>query len=309
MKMAVIGAGAMGSLFGGRLSPLADVWLITRRADHVAAMQREGLRLVRLDGVEERIPVQATTQPHDVGGAVDVAIIFVKSPQTAQAARIAAALLKPDGLALSLQNGLGNFETIAAVLGAGRVVQGVTSHGATLPGPGRVRHAGAGETHLAFSPGLADKIGAVKDLLTQAGFETHLADNLETLLWGKLIINVGINALSAILRLRSGLLATVEPAERLMTAAVLEAVQVAQAKGITLPYDDPPERVRQVAIATGTNRSSMLVDVLRAAPTEIDVINGVIVREGERLGLDTPVNQMLVWLVQTIEATYDQRVS
>jgi len=301
MKIAIIGAGAMGSLFGARLAPLADVWLISRWTAHITAIQRSGLHLIGLDGAEATIPMQATTQAEQVGQDVDLAIIAVKSPATAQASHLAATLLKATGLALSMQNGLGNLETMAAVLGEDRVVQGVTSHGATLVEPGQVRHAGVGATHLAIRPEIASQVRAISTLFEQAGFETHLSPDLDSLLWGKLIINVGINALTAILRVPTGVLADVGPASRLVAAAVDEAVRVAQARQISLPYADPQAQVQHVIQATSPNRSSMLSDVLRAVPTEIEVINGAIVREGQRLGLDTPVNQVLVWLVKAIE--------
>jgi 2-dehydropantoate 2-reductase len=270
----------------------------------VQTLQHDGLRLAELDGTESVIPVQATTDPAAVGGGTDLVIIFVKSHQTAEAAQWARPLLKPDGLALTLQNGLGNLQTIADVLGEARAVQGVTSHGATLLGPGRVRHAGQGPTHIAIQPSIAERLNAVAALFRQAGFEIHLSNNLDGLLWGKLVINVGINPLTAILRVPNGLLAELEPASALMAAAVEEAVHVAQAKGIALPYADPQEQVKAVTIATGSNRSSMLSDVLRGVPTEIDVINGAIVREGTRLGISTPINQTLVWLIKAIEASY-----
>ncbi len=304
MRIAVLGAGAMGSLFGAKLSPLADVWLVDPWMAHVQAMQSDGLRLTDLDGSETVVPVQATADPAEVDGGVDLAIIFVKSHQSAQAAGWAQPLLKPDGLALTLQNGLGNLEAIACEVGPDRVVQGVTAHGATLVAPGQVRHAGRGATHIAARPGIAGQLNAIGALFDQAGFEVELTDNLDALLWGKLVINVGINALTAVLRVRNGVLAEVEPARALMAAAVDEAVRVAQAKGITLPYDDPQEQVKAVALATGPNRSSMLSDVLRGVPTEIEVINGAIVREGAALGILAPVNQVLVWLIKAIEATY-----
>jgi 2-dehydropantoate 2-reductase len=305
MKIAIMGAGAMGSLFGAKLSPLADVWLVDPWVAHIHVMQREGLLLTGLDGESSVVLVQATTDPDEIGGEVDLAIIFVKSHQTAEAARWAKPLLKPGGLALTLQNGLGNLEVIAGVLGAERAIQGVTAHGATLVGPGQVRHAGQGMTHIASKPSVASQLNQVIKLFKQAGFETEASENLDTLLWGKLIINVAINPLTAILRVLNGQLVEVKAARELMMAAVDEAVRVAEVKGINLPYDDAHERVRTVAIATGRNRSSMLSDVLRHVPTEIDVINGVIVREGAKLDVPTPVNQSLVWLVKAIEATYE----
>jgi len=303
MKIAVIGAGAMGSLFGGKLSSVASVWLIDPWKEHIKAIQRHGLRLIEPEG-EQVIRVKATTDPATVKERVDLALILVKSPHTEAAARTARSLLKEDGLVLTLQNGLGNLEVIARVVGAERAVQGVTAHGATLLGPGRVRHAGHGPTHLATRPEVEERMDQVADTFRRAGFETHLSADLEGLLWGKLIINVGINALTAILRVPNGALAEIDEARALMEEAVEEAVRVARAKGIGLPYDNPQRRVREVCLATAENLSSMLQDVLRRRPTEIEVINGAIVREAARFGIPTPVNRLLVQLVKAIEASY-----
>ncbi len=308
MRIAVVGAGAMGSLFGGKLSAVAQVTLLDPWAEHVAAMQQGRLCIDELDGSEMSISVNATTDPSAVP-EVDLAIIFVKAHATGQASQWTSGFLASDGLALTLQNGVGNAETMAEVLGAGRVVAGVTSHGATLLGPGCVRHAGVGPTHIAVRPEIADKLAGVASVFEQAGFEVHLSDDLDSLVWGKLIINVGINALTGILRVPNGQLVEIPAASELMARAVQEAVAVCQAKGISLPYDDPLGRVREVARATATNRASMLQDVLRGVPTEIGVINEAIVREGKRLGVPTPVNEFIVTTIRAIEGSYAVRVS
>lgn len=308
MRVAVVGAGAMGSLFGGTLSAVTEVTLLDPWAEHVAAMQRDGLRIVELDGRETAIPVTATTDPAVVP-EVDLVIIFIKSHGTRQASQWASRFLAPGGLALTLQNGFGNGETMAEVLGADRVVAGVTSHGATLLGPGRVRHAGCGPTHIATRPEIAARLSEVAAVFEQAGFEVHLSDDLESLVWGKLIINVGINGLTAILRVPNGQLVEIPAAGVLMAQAVAEAEVVCQAKGISLPYDDPLGRVQEVARATATNRASMLQDVLRGVPTEIGVINEAIVREGKRLGIPTPINEFIVTTIRAIEGSYAVRVS
>lgn len=308
MRIAIVGAGAMGSLFGGKLSAAAEVTLLDPWAEHVAAMQRDGLRVTELDGGETIIPVSAATDPAAVPEA-DLAIIFVKSHATRQASEWASSFLASDGLALTLQNGVGNGETMAELLGAERVVTGVTSHGATLLGPGRVRHAGKGPTHIATRPEIAGKLADVASVFERAGFEVHLSDDLDSLVWGKLIINVGINALTGILRVPNGQLVEIQAAGELMAQAVAEAVAVCQAKGITLPYDDPLGRVQEVARATATNRASMLQDVLRGVPTEIGVINAAIVRAGKQLGIPTPVNQFIVTTIRAIEGSYTTRVS
>lgn len=306
MRIAVVGAGAMGCLFGGRLSAVADVHLVDTWQEHIAAINRDGLRLIEPEG-ERVIAVSATTDPTTVRGA-DVAIIFVKSYQTATAAQMAVQLLAPKGLALTMQNGVGNREVLAGVLGSARAWQGVTSHGATLLGPGRVRHAGSGPTYLETRPDIAATAEALAQLFNAVGFETHLSANLDSLVWGKLVVNVGINALTAILRVPNGALAEFAPARELLAAAVAEAVQVAGAKGIQLPYSDPVAHVTHIAQTTAANRSSMLQDVLRGSRTEIDVINGAIVREAEKLSLPVPHNRLLLQLIKAVEATHSVRV-
>lgn len=295
----------MGSLFGGILAPVTSVVLLDPWQAHVEAINQHGLRIVSPDG-ERTVPLKAVSSPEPVG-TVDLIIVFVKSHQTAWAARIARDLLKPDGLALTLQNGLGNGETLASILGEERTCVGVTSHGATLLGPGQVRHAGQGPTHLGRTPAIADKVTAVADLFAQAGLETHVSDDLDGLIWGKLVINVGINGLTALLRVKNGVLEQTEPLRDVMDAAVREAVEVARAKGIVLPYPDGVERVRAVCRATAANRSSMLQDALRQQITENEVISGAIVREAARLGIAVPVNQTIYNLVKGMEATYSIR--
>ena len=301
MKIAVIGAGAMGSLFGAYLAKageavtVVDIW-----QEHVAAIRSQGLMLSEQAG-DEVVRLDATL---GTGGLepVDLLILFVKSAATQAAATDAATLLRPGGRVLTLQNGLGNAEAIAEIVGAERVLAGTTAQGATLLGPGRVRHGGSGETHIGRLSGEADAFcHEVAALLTNAGLPTVVEPDVRSLIWGKLIINTGINALTALLRLRNGQLADLAETRQLLALAVEEAVQVARAVGVQLPYEKPLEKVLAVAVATGQNQSSMLQDVLRGSPTEIAVINGAIVREGERLGVATPVNRTLTLLVQALE--------
>ena len=301
MKIAVIGAGAMGSLFGAYLSKagesvaVVDIW-----PEHIQAIQTQGLILEETSG-EQNIPLSATTGL-DMLDPVDLLILFVKSAATRLAATSAAAVLKHGGRILTLQNGLGNAETIAEVIGAERVLVGTTAQGATMLGPGRVRHAGQGDTHIGpLSGGVDQFCHEVAATLSRAGLPTFVEADVRSLVWGKLVINAGINALTALLRLRNGQLAEQPETRQLLTLAVEEAVQVAKTAGIQLPYSDPVGKVLSVAIATKQNQSSMLQDILRGATTEIAVINGAIVREGERLGVATPVNRTLTLLVQALE--------
>ena len=301
MKIAVIGAGAMGSLFGAYLAKageavaVVDIW-----QEHVAAIRSQGLMLSEPAG-DEVVRLDAAL---GTGGLepVDLVILFVKSAATQAAATDAAALLRPGGRVLTLQNGLGNAEAIAEIVGAERVLAGTTAQGATLLGPGRVRHGGSGETHIGRLSGAADAFcHEVAAILSKAGLPTIVEPDVRSLIWGKLIINTGINALTALLRLRNGQLADLAETRQLLALAVEEAVQVARAAGVRLPYENPVDKVLAVAVATRQNQSSMLQDVLRGSPTEIAVINGAIVREGERQGVATPVNRTLTLLVQALE--------
>jgi 2-dehydropantoate 2-reductase len=208
---------------------------------------------------------------------------------------------------VTLQNGVGNREALAAALGAEHVGQGVTSLGATLLGPGLVRHAGVGPTIFGAEPNRMG-MAALAGLFSASGLPAELSDNLDALVWGKLVVNAGINALTALLRISNGALAEIAEVRDIVARAVAEAAAVAAARGVRLPYDDPLEHVLSVARATGANRSSMLQDVLRGSPTEIAAINGAVLREGRRLGIATPVNQLLAELVAALDATAQVRV-
>lgn len=308
LTIAVIGAGAMGSLFGARLSKTAEVVLIDPWREHVAAIAQHGLQVEALDGERSTFPLTALPEEGDLQLRVDVAIIFTKSAATLAAANLAEKVLAPHGFVLTLQNGLGNLEVIQQVVGKSRAVAGVTAHGATLVGPGIVRHAGKGPTHISNPhAGLAGFDQLIK-ALGKAGFEASLADDLDGLIWGKLIINVGINALTAILRVPNGVIARDGCGGSIMRAVVEEAVLVARALKVDLPYDDPVEQVRETCRLTAANRASMLQDMLRGAPTEIDMINGAIVRIGAALGIPTPYNHLLTDLIKALENTHAERI-
>jgi 2-dehydropantoate 2-reductase len=239
------------------------------------------------------VSVHATINPR-AGGRVDFALVAVKGHQTDRAARWAQQILKPNGFALTLQNGLGNYEILAQHVGERHAAVGVTMQGATLLGAGHVRHAGSGVTTLATTPQTRPQLALLADLFNRAGIETQLDGDVQGLMWGKLVVNSAINALSAIYRVPNGWLVRNPETRALMSAAARETAQVANALGITLPYLDPAARAIQVATATATNNSSTLQDILRGAPTELERINGAVVREGKRLGVPTPVNEQLM---------------
>lgn len=295
----IIGTGAMGCLFGARLAPLVRVTMLGTWAEGVRALQQNGIHFWEGEA-ETIVPVCALDCP--AGVQADVVLVLVKGYQTGRAAQWATQILRPEGIALTLQNGLGNLEQLAAAVGPARAAMGISMQGATLLGPGHVRHGGNGPTTLATTPAVEARLQRVAALLGQAGFETYLTDDTRALVWGKLVVNTAINALTAILRVPNGALAEQPDVRAVMAAAAQETAQVAQALGIVLPYPDPAARAIQVAHMTAANRSSMLQDVLRGTPTEIEAINGAVVKIAHELGLAVPVNETLLRLVRGVEA-------
>jgi 2-dehydropantoate 2-reductase len=308
LKIAIIGAGAMGSLFGSMLSKVSEVSLIDINHGHVEAIRKNGLMVENMDGSSSTFNLMITDRPEELPGQVELAIIFTKSYNTQDASYTARAILDPCGVALTLQNGIGNLEVIQNVLGSENAVPGVTSHGGTFLGPGHVRHAGIGPTHIANMPAKRDLIEKIVHIFNTAGIETFLSDNMDSLIWGKLIINAGINALTAVCRVPNGVIGMTSECVDIMKEAVSEAVAVTDALGVILPYDDPVTQVKKVCEATAANRASMLQDILRGAHTEIGAINGAIVDKAKVLGISTPVNHFLFRIIKAIEATAEYRI-
>ncbi|MCI0518771.1 MAG: 2-dehydropantoate 2-reductase [Chloroflexi bacterium] len=292
----IVGVGAMACLFAARLSASgAQVTLLGSWAEALDALNRRGVTLVDVDGAERAYPVRAVNDPAEASAACD-ALVLVKAWQTPFAARRLAACLHPGGVALTLQNGAGNLETLAEFLGGERAALGVTTTGANLLGPGRVRLAGEGTISLQAHP----RLGPLTAALRSAGFAVEQASDAQSLLWGKLVINAAINPLTAILGVSNGELLLRPSARELMLAAAREAAAVAAALGVSLPYADAPAMAAEVARRTAANRSSMLQDVQRGAPTEVDAICGAVVRAAQRAGVPAPVNRVLWQLVEAM---------
>ncbi len=311
MDILIIGAGAMGGLFGALLAPVASVRLYTTNSTHARVINRDGLMLTEMDGTTHTVRIRVCAAPDDCGRQADLVLLCTKAQATHAAAVTARMLLAEQGLVLTLQNGLGNLEQIAAVVGPARAAAGITAQAATLLAPGHVRHAGCGATVLAAGPGQEGqqaKIAAIAELFNRAGIDTRISKDSVSLVWSKLIVNVGINALAALLRVPNGVLAQMPACAMLMNQAVDEAVAVARALRIPMDYEAQRERVREVCLLTGANQASMLQDILRGATTEIEAINGAIVAKGREVGVPTPVNLLLTQLITALEATASQRI-
>jgi 2-dehydropantoate 2-reductase len=281
MKVVLFGTGAMACLFGARLARVADVTLVGTWAEAIAAIRERGILIEDSQGIRSaRVHAQSFDA---LPVPADLVLVLVKAWQTQSIASLFTKYLNPGGLAVSFQNGLGNIE----ILGD-RAFPGSTTEGATLLGPGHVKAGGPGQTY-AVAP------GRIIQLLRQAGFESHRCSRTEAegLLWGKLCINCGINALTATLRILNGELLVKPEVSDLMVRAAEECATIARIKGIQLPFSNTAAQVKEVARKTARNKSSMYQDVLRGAPTECDAIYGAVVREAGLQGLNVPVNNIL----------------
>ncbi|MCU0665910.1 MAG: 2-dehydropantoate 2-reductase [Candidatus Omnitrophica bacterium] len=303
MKITIVGAGAIGCLLGGLLAKSKqEVFFLDKNSSRAAALNKEGINVEGISG-KWQVKAQVNESAKEIG-ASDLVIICVKSYDTKSAIEKIAPLVGERTKILTLQNGLGNVEIISEAFGEEKVIAGSTSLGATWLKPGYIRHAGLGETTIGLMDGsMPVEMRHIREAFNKAGIETKLCRDIKGLLWSKLIINVGINPLAAITRLPNGKLVQLENTKRIMRAAVIEAVKVAKRKRIKLIYDDPLAKVEAVCETTACNICSMLQDILRHKKTEIDFINGTIVRLGQELGIPVPVNSLLVDLVKAIEAS------
>ena len=303
MKIAVVGAGAMGSLFGALLTEAGlDVWLLDVWEDHISTMKQKGLSVKR-QGQTRVVKVNATTVPSQIG-RVDLVIVFVKSYHTASAAKTAHELAGSRGVVLTLQNGMGNTDALAHVIEPHRIIAGTTSHGATLIGPGSILHAGIGPTTIGmWADSDQTPANKIAEIFKKAGIDTEVVKDVRSVLWNKLLINIGINAITALTGIKNGQILDLDVTKELCRRAVEEGMAVAQAQGIKV-RDDMVEQVFRVAEATASNRSSMGQDVDRKRQTEIQAINGFVVKEAEKLGINTPINYTLTALVETLQSHY-----
>ena len=301
MRVALIGPGALGCLLAAKFSLAGEkVWLVDYRPERVNLLARQGLVLKTPEGTATKVMV-ALGLAGEVG-PVDLAILTVKAHQTAAAVQGLPILLAAGGLALTLQNGLGNLEEMARVAGPARLLGGASILGATRLRDGEVLLAGLGLTYIGpprDSQVSSGEVRNIADLFRRAGLPCEVREDIEAVLWEKLLVNVGINPLTALLQVKNGNLLKLAPAWEVAVAAATEAKAVARASGINLSID-PETRLREVCDATAANRSSMLQDVLAGRQTEIEALNAQVAARGERLGIPTPVNHLLTQLIRAL---------
>lgn len=300
MKFAVMGAGAVGCYYGGMLARGGHEVVLIARSRHVQAVRQHGLLMETL-AFKEHVSLQASSEAAAVRGAQCV-LLCVKSTDTAEAAASLAPYLAPDAVVLSLQNGVDNAERAQTLLKQ-MVIPTVVYVATEMAGPGHVKHHGRGELVI----GAAPRSEALVAEFAKAGVPVQISDNVMGALWSKLIINCAYNALSAITQLPYGRLVQGPGIEAVMRAAVDEALAVAAASGVRV-LGDAWGQVQAIARSMATQLSSTAQDLARGKPSEIDYLNGHVVRQGERLGIATPVNRTLQALVKTLEAKRDQLI-
>ena len=306
MRIAILGgAGAMGGIFGAYLKRAGhDVHLIDVARPAIEAINRDGLVVEEKDGSAPIFHLQATDAPETVG-AVDLIVNFVKCYHTQAAVTAAMPMMGPATAILSLQNGWGNVDRIAAIAGRDRVLVGLTYHGGTLLGPGRVKHPGSGMTYLGELSGEhTPRLVAVEAALISAGFDTTVSAHILDEVWKKLALNCCTLPTSALLRFFAHELVGFPAARDAMALILAEVVAVAKASGIALDYDERLSAITGLLERAIGGKASMLQDVEAGRQTEIEVINGAIAAAGRVTGVPTPVNDMMVAMVTALQGKY-----
>jgi len=292
----LVGTGALATLFAARLGEAGhSVSMLGTWKQGLQALRENGARIMDAEGDERAYQVHATDDPHEVSGA-KFAIVLVKSWQTERAARQLKLSLAEDGHALTLQNGLGNRETLTRDLGSSRVSLGVTTTGATLVGPGLVQTGGDGIISIEQNQAL----GPLEAALRSSNFNLQIVDDAQSLIWGKLVINAAINPLTALLRVPNGELLARPIVRKMMASLARETAEVAAAEHVHLPFSNPVSAAEDVARKTARNISSMFQDVRRGAKTEIDAICGAVTKRAEFHGIKTPYNRACWQLVRAL---------
>ncbi|MDD5018201.1 MAG: ketopantoate reductase family protein [Eubacteriales bacterium] len=311
MKIAILGSGAMGSIYGGLLSQNEEVWCIDVWKDHVDKINKEGLVLEE-NGEKTVYYPKAVSAGKDIGVA-DLVIIFVKSINTAEALKENMELFGEDTVALSLQNGYGNAEDIIEHIKEENMLLGTTSHGGTVIGPGHILHAGRGKTHIgAYKPSEKNAlmVETVVDAMNKAGFDAYAADDVLSMIWKKLMANILMNGITAILDVKNGFVAENENMRTFCRDIMREGWEVAKAEGFELDYDAlVDEFIMKGPAAMKQNYSSMLQDTLKKRKTEVERINGAVSKLGKKYGIATPINDVVLRLINLIEEAYDSKMS
>ena len=304
MKIAVIGAGAMGCFYGARLSHAHDVYYIDAYEPQVEALNTDGITVVE-ENSEEKYPARAFMSGK-AEEPVDLVILFVKTLFTKRALERNKNIIGKDTIVLTLQNGAGNDRTIREYIGERNLIIGTSKHNCVNLGDGKIRHSGSGETVIGSLSGNTTLAEAVKTVLESGGFETIVSDNIQRIIWTKLFVNLSINALSAILNANIGVIVENEYAKDIALHIIREALAVAEADGNSFDETEITQMVFAIAQECADGHASMCQDMQNKRLTEVDNINGAVVRAAQEYGVAVPYNTMITTLVHAAEILYTQ---
>ncbi|WP_250536827.1 2-dehydropantoate 2-reductase [Caballeronia sp. AZ10_KS36] len=309
MKIAFLGAGALGCAIGSALTEGGhETWLVDRSEQHVKAMSRDGLQVDDERGTR-RVKVRATMDSAEVG-TVDVVIVLVKSFHTDSAMRGALDLVGPETVVLSLQNGLGHEDVLSEIVGRERVLAGKTYVGGVLRSPGHIQSGVTGKRTIIgeLDGRMTSRVTAIADAFNSAGLTTTVSDNIIGTMWDKLLINVATGAITGVTGLTYGQLYDEPVLKATSLAAIEEAMATARAAGVALSIPTAEDAWKMAADGLSPAfKTSMLQSIEKSSVTEIDFINGAVVRWGQRLGVPTPVNSTLVACIKGIERAMTDR--
>ncbi|HEV8097251.1 MAG TPA: 2-dehydropantoate 2-reductase [Burkholderiales bacterium] len=302
MRIAIVGTGAMGSVYAALFAAAGhEVWAIDRWREHIDAIRARGLRLEGASG-DRTVKLNASTDAREAG-TCDLVIIATKAMHVAQAAEAAKSLLSRETPVLSIQNGLGGPDTAANILGRERVLVGVVGgFGASMRAPGHAHHNGWELVRLGELGGpITPRLRAVEALWREAGFRVKVFDDIDQLVWEKLICNCAYSGPCGVSERTTGEVMEDPDLSAVSAACATEAFTVARAKGVNLGFTDPVSYVREFGSKIPHARPSVLLDLLAGRKSEIDVINGSIPRVGKGVGVDAPVNAAVTALVRAKE--------
>jgi 2-dehydropantoate 2-reductase len=308
VKIAVIGSSGLGTLLATNLSRAKnETHLLIDDLEKAKKISQDSVKVEGVSG-NYRTRIHATANAKEIGSS-EAIFICARSYNTENVLKGIKDLMGENTYVISLQDGLGNLQLISEYVDSDKIIGGVTSQLVNLSDEGHVKHGGKGGTIIGQDNGkVLSGIRLISSVLNKANFPTKISKDINSVIWSNLIINVGISALGAITSLKNGFLVKNEYTREIMRRTVSEAVKVAKRKRVKLIYDDPIQKVEAVCRATANNVSSMLEDILNYRQTEIDFINGAIVRQGKSLNIKTPTNEMLAELVKTIESNYSNLI-
>jgi 2-dehydropantoate 2-reductase len=301
----------MGCLFSARLKNAGyEVTLYNRENEKIKLIKKQGIQLTTSENEKITVPVSVEYNAKNLKPEYELILVLLKAFATETVLRDIQHIIDENTIVLTLQNGVGNLENIEKVVPHAILGVGGTGSGASVLGLGAIAHRATGKTNIGYlEEKHHSKFEAISEMLTKAGLETEVSENVQSVIWSKLMVNVAYNSLTAITRLKNGDTILTASGEEIVRSLVTEAADVARAEGIKLLYKDPVNEILQLGREKiAKNQSSMLTDVRQKRKTEIEVINGAIVSKARKHGIPVPYNEVMLQLVHLLEDSYPLRI-